>query len=155
MRVPGIFRFPGKIPAGRRTDAVAANFDLLPTVAHLAGTTPPADRAIDGRNLWPLLSGATEKSPHAHFHYLGGSAQPATLNYHAIRDERWKLTVTVGADHKIAPAELYDLGADLGEKFDRVKQHPEIAARLAAAAQTFHDELRANIRPAGRRVAGN
>ena len=96
-----------------------------------------------------------KKSPHAHFHYLGGSAQPAAIQYHAIRDDRWKLTVTVSADQKIAPAELYDLGSDLGEKFDRVKQHPEIAARLAAAAQAFHDELRANIRPAGRRAAAN
>jgi arylsulfatase A-like enzyme len=44
LRVPAIFRWPGKIPAGRRTDAVAANFDLLPTVARLAGSTLATNR---------------------------------------------------------------------------------------------------------------
>jgi arylsulfatase A-like enzyme len=152
VRVPAIFRWPGKIPAGRRTDAVAANFDLLPTFAGLAGGAVPADRTIDGRDLWPLLAGESDRSPHPFFHYLGGSAQPGAIQYRALRDDRWKLHVSVGPDGRIVPGELHDLGADLGEKFDRARQHPDIAARLAAAAQLFHDELRANIRPAGRRV---
>lgn len=151
VRVPAIFRWPGKIPAGRRTDAVAGNIDILPTVARLAGTTAPKDRTIDGRDLWPVLSGESKDSPHEHFHYLAGSAEGA-VNYHGIRDDRWKLTVTVGPDGKVAGKELYDLGPDTGEKFDRFKQHPEIAQRLAGAAQAFYDELRANLRPAGKRA---
>ncbi len=151
VRVPAIFRWPGHIPAGRRTDAVAANFDLLPTAARLAGAALPTDRTLDGRDLWPLLSGTSARSPHEHFHYLGGSAQPAAVQYRALRDERWKLTVTV-TEHRLAAAELYDLHNDVGEKFDRLKQHPEVAARLLPAAQAFYDELRANIRPAGRRA---
>ncbi|MBL9200066.1 MAG: sulfatase [Opitutaceae bacterium] len=152
VRVPAIFRWPGKIPAGRRTGVVAANFDVLPTVARLAGAALPADRTLDGRDLWPVLSGASDRSPRDHFHYLGGSALPTAVQYRAIRDDRWKLTVAI-RDHRLAPAELYDLEADIGEKFDRLKQHPEIAARLLPAAQAFYDELRANIRPAGRRAA--
>ena len=85
VRVPGIFRWPGKIPAGRRTDAVAGNIDLLPTFARLAGAQPLSDRTIDGRDLWPVLSGATNRSPHPFFHYLGGSAV-AAVNYHGVRD---------------------------------------------------------------------
>ena len=152
VRVPAIFRWPGRIPPGRRTGAVAANFDLLPTVARLAGAALPVDRTLDGRDLWPVLSGASERSPHDYFHYLAGSALPTVVQYRGIRDDRWKLTVTV-ANHRLAAAELYDLGADVGERFDRMKQHPEIAARLLPAAQAFYDELRANIRPAGRRAA--
>lgn len=151
VRVPAIFRWPGKIPPGRRTSAVAANFDLLPTFAALAGVTPPGDRTIDGRDLWPLLSGATDRGPHPHFHYLGGSAQPGVVQYRAVRDERWKLVVTLSG-HRLAPTELYDLGADVGERFNRLDRHPEIAARLLPAAQAFYDELRAHIRPAGRRT---
>ncbi len=151
VRVPAIFRWPGRIPAGRRTDAVAGNIDILPTLARLAGTAAPKDRTIDGRDLWPVLSGESNRSPHEHFHYLGGSAEGA-VNYHGIRDDRWKLIVTVGADGKVAGKELYDLGPDTGEKFDRLKQHPQIAQRLAVAAQAFYDELRANLRPAGKRA---
>lgn len=150
VRVPAIFRWPGRIPAGRRTDAIAGNIDILPTLARLAGTAAPKDRTLDGRDLWPVLSGESNRSPHEHFHYLGGSAEGA-VNYHGIRDDRWKLTVTVGSDGKVAGKELYDLGPDTGEKFDRFKQHPEIAQRLAVAAQAFYDELRANLRPAGKR----
>ncbi|HJN13035.1 MAG TPA: sulfatase [Pirellulaceae bacterium] len=55
MRVPGIFWWPKKIPAGRRTSEIASNMDLLPTFAELAGASLPADRVIDGRSLWPLV----------------------------------------------------------------------------------------------------
>lgn len=151
VRVPAIFRWPGKIPAGRRTDAIAANFDLLPTVARLAGVDPSGERVLDGRDLWPLLSGESPRSPHPFFHYMGAS-QEGRANYRGIRDERWKLVVSIEADGRIAAGELYELGADIGEKFDRAAQHPEIVARLREAAQAFYDELKANIRPVGRRT---
>lgn len=150
VRVPGIFCWPGKIPAGRRTEAIAGNMDLLPTFAHLAGVDLSKDRAIDGRNLWPLLSGTTEQSPHDYFHYFGGS--PAgQANYRGIRDARWKLVISVNAEGKVEGRELYDLGQDVGEKFDRIKDHPDIARRLEAEGQRFYEALKRNIRPMGRR----
>jgi arylsulfatase A-like enzyme len=151
MRVPAIARWPGKIPANRRTDAIAANFDLLPTFARLAGAALPGDRTLDGRDLWPVLSGETTDSPHPYFHYLGAGVQQA-VNYHGIRNARWKLTVTVGADDQLIGQQLYDLGEDPSERFDRIKAQPEIARRLRAAAQEFYTELKANVRPAGRRA---
>lgn len=141
---------PGKFPR-RRTDAIGANFDLLPTFARLAGASLPANRTLDGRDLWPLLSGETERAPERFFHYIGASPD-GRVNYRGIRDARWKLVVEVGPENKLTGQELYDLGADIGEKFDRSKQHPEIAGRLTSAAQQFYDEIRTNIRPAGRRV---
>ncbi|MDO8539340.1 MAG: hypothetical protein Q7S40_02785 [Opitutaceae bacterium] len=78
-----------------------------------------------------------------------GAAQPADVR--GIRDERWKLVLTIDAAGKVAPQQLYDLGADVSEKFDRVKQHPDVVARLAAAAQQFYDEIHTHVRPAGRR----
>jgi arylsulfatase A-like enzyme len=41
FRVPTIFWWPGKIPAGTVSDELATTMDLLPTFAHLAGTTAP------------------------------------------------------------------------------------------------------------------
>ena len=151
-RVPGFFRWPGHIPAGRRTDAVAGNLDFLPTFAQLAGVPVPTDRVIDGRSLWPLLAGETDRSPHDYFHFMGGSA-PGAVNYRGIRDARWKLVVEVSKEGRIAGKELYDLGEDVSEKFDRIKNFPEIAERLQIAAQQFYDELSTHIRPAGKRAA--
>ncbi len=144
VRVPGIFRWPGKIAAGRRTDAVAGTMDFLPTFARLAGAKTPDDREIDGRDLWPLLSGATDKSPHDHFYYFGGGK----MNFRGIRDKRWKLVVRV-AGETVQGAELYDLGRDVSEKFDRMKDHPDIAKRLEAKAKQFYAEISRQVRPLG------
>ncbi len=144
VRVPGIFRWPGKIAAGRRTDAVAGTMDFLPTFARLAGAKTPDDREIDGKDLWPLLSGATDKSPHDHFYYFGGGK----MNFRGIRDERWKLVVRV-AGETVQGAELYDLGRDVSEKFDRMKDHPDIAKRLEAKAKQFYAEISRQVRPLG------
>lgn len=152
MRVPAIFRWPGKIPAGRRSGAIAANFDLLPTFARLAGAPLPPERILDGRDLWPVLSGKSERSPHSFFHYIGSSPE-GRVSYRAIRDERWKLVLAVDPAGQVNPQQLYDLGADISEKFDRLQQHPDVVQRLTAAAQQFYDEIRINLRPAGRRAS--
>ncbi|MEZ5366462.1 MAG: sulfatase [Bryobacterales bacterium] len=75
MRVPGIFRFPGRIPAGQVSSEPVANMDVLPTFARLAGVELPTDRTIDGRDLWPLLSGQQKHSPHEQFYYFGGGRE--------------------------------------------------------------------------------
>lgn len=147
IRVPGIFRWPGRLPAGRRSDAVASTLDFLPTFASLAGAEVPADRRIDGKNLWPLLSGQTETSPHDHFFYFGGGR----MNLRGVRDARWKLTVHIAADGgDLRARALYDLGRDVSERFNRLEDHPEIAKGLQAAAQRFYDEISRNVRPLGR-----
>lgn len=148
IRVPGIFRWPGVIPAGRRTDAVAGNLDLFPTLVSMTGATLPKDRVIDGRDLGALLRGESEQSPHEYFHYMSGS-QPGKINYQGIRDKRWKLVLRVDEQDRVQGRELYDLGEDIAEKFNRSDAQPEIVRRLEAAAQSFYNELRSNLRMAG------
>ena len=66
-REPFIVRWPGHVKAGLVTDSMVASFDLLPTLAKLAGagTAMPKDRIIDGRDIWPWISGA-RRSGDAH-----------------------------------------------------------------------------------------
>lgn len=59
-RVPCIVRWPGKVPAGRVSDALFATIDLLPTFGYLAGFEVPQDRIIDGVNQADLLLGKSE-----------------------------------------------------------------------------------------------
>ncbi|CAL8265859.1 unnamed protein product [Lota lota] len=71
IRVPGIFRWPGRLPAGRVVDQPTSLMDLYPTLTHLAQDTE-ADRALDGHNLMPLLEGSSDRSEHQFmFHYCG------------------------------------------------------------------------------------
>ncbi|XP_054576241.1 arylsulfatase D-like [Eptesicus fuscus] len=72
IRVPGIFRWPGVLPAGREVHEPTSLMDVFPTVVQLGGGETPQDRVIDGRSLVPLLQGATEHSAHEFlFHYCG------------------------------------------------------------------------------------
>ncbi|XP_033865178.2 steryl-sulfatase [Acipenser ruthenus] len=70
IRVPGIVRWTGVLPAGTHNDQPTSNMDIFPTVVNLAGLPVPSDRIIDGHNLMPLLQGNVRQSEHEFlFHY--------------------------------------------------------------------------------------
>ncbi|KAK6485532.1 steryl-sulfatase [Huso huso] len=70
IRVPGIVRWTGVLPAGTHNDQPTSNMDIFPTVVNLAGLPVPSDRIIDGHNLMPLLQGNVLQSEHEFlFHY--------------------------------------------------------------------------------------
>lgn len=160
IRVPAIARWPGRIPPGTTTAEIATSMDLLPTFAHLAGASLPADRVIDGKNIWPLLAGDPHaKSPHEAFHYFGadlfgqpGSTEPApgfdVPKLQALRSGRWKLHFSGKQPFK--GTALYDLNEDVGEQHDVLKRHPDVVARLEALGRRFTEELAGNVRPLGR-----
>jgi len=154
VRVPAIFRWPGKIEPGRQTSVIAGNFDLMPTLAYLAGAELPKDRTLDGLNIWPVLSGDSDKSPHQYFHYMLGS-QEGNVNYQGIRNDKWKLMFTIDKEGKVVGKELYEINADISEKFNRFETFPGIVKELNAAAQTFYDEISKNTRPTGHRAGQN
>ncbi len=52
LRVPLIARWPGRIAAGTKTDAMTCLVDLLPTLLDAAGG--PLPRETDGRSLLPV-----------------------------------------------------------------------------------------------------
>ncbi len=149
MRVPGVFWMPGSIPAGRVSSAVAANMDLMPTFAGLAGAELPGDRVLDGRDLWPLLSGESDESPHERFFYFHGSSPGTPLRLEAVRAGRYKLRVRRGADRDYEALELFDLLADAGESFDIAERHPDVVAELLVVARDFAADIAANARPLG------
>lgn len=70
VREPAIVRWPGRIPAGVTSWALATTYDIYPTVMRLAGGSMPPGRVYDGKDLSAvLLSGAS--TPHAclfHWH---------------------------------------------------------------------------------------
>ncbi|MBL9188519.1 MAG: sulfatase [Opitutaceae bacterium] len=141
MRVCTITWWPGKIPAGTATDAMTSMMDVLPTFARLAGAKLPADRKLDGVDVWPVLAGNPATPPRDTFHYFRG------LVLEAVRSGPWKL--------HLAKGELYDLGDDLGESRDVAAAHADQVQRLRAIAETMRGDLGLDgvgpgCRPAGR-----
>eukprot|EP00076_Gallus_gallus_P036860 XP_025002398.1 arylsulfatase D isoform X2 [Gallus gallus] len=103
IRVPGVFRWPGVLPAGTVINEPTSLMDIFPTVVHLAGGILPQDRVIDGRNLMPLLQGRTQKSEHKFlFHYCGSYL-------HAVRWHQ-KDSGAVWKAHYVTP-NFHPLGA--------------------------------------------
>ena len=164
VRVPAVMRWPGRIPPGRVTSEIAANLDLYPTLAHLAGVEVPKDRIIDGINLWPLLSGASAASGRESFYYFAGevfykSEEGAPKNdpkLQAVRSGRWKLYLeAANPEDPVAAGTLYDLLSDASKRKDVASFHPDIAKRLRAMAEAFGKDLRKHIRPLGRLTAAD
>ena len=128
LREPTVAWWPGHIPAGTATDEIMGMIDILPTFAHLAGTTIPPDRKLDGRNVWPLFSGEHgARSPHEVFYYFRG------LKLEAVRSGRWKL--------HLKNAELYDLETDIGESANVASDHPDVVKKLRGLAAAMDDDL--------------
>ncbi len=150
MRVPCLMWWPGTVPAGTTCREVVTALDFLPTFACLAGSAPPADRIIDGKDIRPLLRGEPNaQSPHEAFFYY-------RLNdLEAVRAGRWKLHVS-RQGRKVC--ELYDLGTDVGETTNVAAVHPavvrDLEARVAACRQDLGDAATGvagrHCRPAGK-----
>jgi len=168
IRVPAIFTWPGKIPAGLVQDQAAMTIDILPTLAKLTGSKLP-DLKIDGSDIWPLvLGGKTDLKPY--FAYYNKNELQAVIY------GKWKLvfphtyrTIPPGTEMrndgipvkysqiKLETPQLFDLSKDKGETTDISSQNAEILALL----NQFADQARADMGDAlsgmvgtGNRVAG-
>ena len=149
MRVPCVMRWPGKIPAGTATDTLAASIDLLPTFAKLAGATVPNDRVIDGRDIWPIMSGAPDAKPsHEYYYYYKGQRLVA------VRHGDWKLRLQGRKGTPKYSLELYHLGEDVGETTNVADKHPKLVEKLLEQMHTFDKQLKDQARPAGKYKEG-
>ncbi len=151
VRVPFVARWPGRIPNGTVGTLPAMTIDILPTLARLAGATVLAERIIDGRDIWPLLSGdRNARSPHdALYFYWGQELQ-------AIRSGTWKLHLphpyqsldAAGNDgqpgkyvRKEIDLSLFDLEKDPGETTNVADRNPAVVKQLLEYAERARDDL--------------
>lgn len=137
IRVPMIARWPGKIEPGTTTDHISAFWDVMPTLAEVAGVEPPS--GIDGISFAPTLFGETQRQQQHDFLYwefTGYGGQQA------VRTGKWK-GVRQGLRRRNNPnplkIELYNLEQDIGESQDVAADHPGVVARIRKIMQTEHD----------------
>jgi len=85
LRVPFIIRWPGKIPAGRVSNAIVHEMDLFTTLAAISGGKVPTDRVIDGVDQSAFLRGKEEKSRRDGFVVYVGS------EIYGVKWQNWKM----------------------------------------------------------------
>jgi len=129
VRVPLIFWWPGRVPAGTVVARPTQTVDLLPTLLELAAISPPEGLAGQSRAPEILSSAAARDTRHP--------GDPVLVQLGALR---WALTADFdGARFKYvsrddAPHRLFDLTADPGERRNLLDQRPEIVAKLRGLA---------------------
>lgn len=133
IRVPFIVRWPGHIAPGRVSDHVSAFWDILPTLAEVAGAEIK-DIPTEGISFLPVLQGDTaaqQKHDHLYweFHERKYSAQ-------AVRKKDWK-AVRHDPDGAI---ELYNLRTDPPEQHNIAEDHPDIVDEMMLLMESARTE---------------
>jgi arylsulfatase A-like enzyme len=107
VRIPMIWRWPGRIPAGRRPDDLASIADLMPTTLALAGV--PVPDYCQGRDFSPLLRGDAFCGPGAVLLEMVDSPRWSSdfPNWRGVVTDRWKYAV-----YEDGAEVLFDLDAD-------------------------------------------
>ena len=116
LRVPALIRWPGKIPAGVKTNEIIHLVDILPTFSRVAGYEIPDDRIIDGVDQLDFILGKQEKSNREGFPIFNGD------ELFAYKWRNWKihfiqLDSMFGAPGKLNMPHLYNLIEDPKENY--------------------------------------
>jgi arylsulfatase A-like enzyme len=120
IRVPAIFRWPGRIPAGKASSQVGIMMDLTATILAVTNSPVPAEAKLEGINLFPLLQDGAQRTDRTLFWRITGQAR----RQRAVRQGDWKLLLDAGNPM------LFNLAADIGERNDLAKERPDLVRRL-------------------------
>jgi arylsulfatase A len=129
IRVPMIARWPQHIPGGRVSDHAWAHWDVLPTLADVAGARAPS--GLDGMSMARALRG--ENQPTHEFFYWEFHERGFQQ---AVRMGSWKAVRL----EKDAPLELYDLATDPAEERNVASDHPRVVTEIETYLKTARTE---------------
>jgi arylsulfatase A-like enzyme len=88
VRTPMIFRWPGRIKAGVRTDAMVSWIDIMPTLIEFAGGKVPEN--IDGKSFANVLLGKSKQHRDVIFTTHSGDGVMNIYPIRAVRTRRFK-----------------------------------------------------------------
>jgi arylsulfatase B len=134
IRVPFMAQWKGRIPAGRTLREPVISLDIAATALAAAGAPRPA-RPMDGVDLLPVLTGASDRPPHDALFWRYNNAI-------ALRRGDWKLVRQPAGPKAPEPAfELYNLAADVSETRNLVS----VEAAKAASMKVELDRINAGM----------
>ncbi|TDF34479.1 sulfatase [Alteromonadaceae bacterium M269] len=113
LRVPFVIKWPAKLPQGVDYNRAVSTMDLLPSFFAAAGGDASKLENVDGKVIWPYVSGKVTAEPHKSLFWKKDVRA-------AMRQGDWKLIRF--ADR---PAELYNIKEDKAEQNNLADKYPE------------------------------
>lgn len=127
IRVPGIVRWTGRIPAGKRSDVPIHMTDVMPTMCAAAGVTPDAAWQVDGTNMLDV--------------WAGKAKAPDRTLFWEFTVEGWNMLAAMRGDYKYLRMGdnhwLYNVRTDPQERRTLAGEHPEILKDLRAQTEAW------------------
>ncbi|MHC4994713.1 MAG: sulfatase [Planctomycetota bacterium] len=141
LRVPVIFKWPGKIEPGSVSDEPVISTDLYPTVLEAAGLPARPHQHVDGLSLVPVLTGRGALNREAIFwHYPHYNQHPQSFPSGVVRAGAWKLI----EKYETGELELYHLERDPGEQNNLAERDPSRARAMLERLQAWRAEVGAD-----------
>ena len=124
LKVPLVFRFPGRVPAGKRVSDVVHMKDVTPTILDILGVK--SGIKFDGCSLKPLLDGKPRvQEPEMYI------TEATWQRKHGWRTPQWKLIRALEPDIHFHPeVELYNLLTDPEELVNVADKEPGVVQML-------------------------
>ena len=156
VRVPSIIKFPYGLKPSIIDEPVMA-IDWMPTFANITRSKLSQNK-IDGKDIWPLLSGKVKQTPHQELYFYH-----RVNELHSIRMNNWKIQfsrtyrslngraggkdgIPVKYDmNLIEKNELYNLKDDPQEKINVYDSFPEIAKKMEELGDKARIKLGDNL----------
>ena len=136
LRVPGIFRWPGRLASGVLVDTPVTALDIFPTIADYLELVLPEGRAVDGQSITGLLDEDEATSLERSSIFYWSIPTPDGMEY-AVREGWWKMIL----DPDGQPQYLFNLLHDRYEVHNLIEGEPE---RVKTLRQKF-DIYRASV----------
>ena len=142
-RVPFLLRWPGRVPAGSRSDACLGTVDIMPTLLTLMCLEAPAE--AEGRNLSHCALGTPGPEPDAAFLQNTGAcaAWEDGHEWRALRDKRYtyaKYRVDSREllfDNVADPLQMHDLSGESGHRATLERFRGILESKMASINDTF------------------
>ncbi len=141
IRVPALFRWPGRIPSGTVSAQVGMTMDLSASILAATGTPVRSDVRFDGVNLLPILEKKAPPVERTLFWRTAGPG-PVNMNQKAVRSDDWKLII----DGAVTRTFLFNVKADPGERQDWFARRQDLVQRLQQLLTEWEREVDAEAK---------
>ncbi|MCF8223984.1 MAG: arylsulfatase [Bacteroidales bacterium] len=131
IRVPMVASWPGVIEEGSQSDHISAFWDVLPTIAELAGAETEGE--TDGISFLPVLLGEKEQEKHDYLYW----EFPSYSGQQAVRTGKWK-AIRKNIFKGNMDIELYDLETDPVESDNLAGDYPQLVAKMDSIMSAAH-----------------